>query len=69
MMKKIKYELITQLSDIQGVFVEDKGMTLSVHYRFVARDKEFLVRRIFDHICMPYRRQNEIKVHAGKKGA
>ena len=66
-MKRIKYELITQLSDIPGAFVEDKGVTLSVHYRLVARDKELLVRRIFDHICMPYRRQNEIKVRAGKK--
>jgi len=67
MMEKIKYELITQLCDIQGAFVEDKGVTLSVHYRMVAQDKEFLVRRIFEHICMPYRRQNMIKVHAGKK--
>ncbi len=66
-MEKIKYELITQLSDVPGAFVEDKGVTLSVHYRLVARDKEFLVRRIFEHICMPYCRQNEIKVHAGKK--
>ena len=65
--ERIKYELITQLSDIPGAFVEDKGVTLSVHYRLVARDKEFLVRRIFEHICMPYCRQNMIKVHAGKK--
>ena len=67
MMQRIKYELIAQLSEIQGAFVEDKGVTLSVHYRMVARDKEFLVRRIFDHICMPYRRQNMVKIHAGKK--
>ncbi len=66
-MEKIKYELMAQLSDIPGAFVEDKGMTLSVHYRMVARDKEVKVRRIFEHICMPYCRQNEIKVHAGKK--
>lgn len=66
-MEKIKYELITRLSDIQGAFVEDKGVTLSVHYRLVAQDKEFLVRRIFDHICVPYRRQNEIKINKGKK--
>ncbi len=66
-MEKIKYELITELSSIPGVFVEDKGMTLSVHYRMAARDKEFLVRRIFEHICMPYCRQNIIKVHEGKK--
>lgn len=66
-LKKIKYELMTQLSDIQGAFVEDKGVTLSVHYRQVAGDKEFLVKRIFDYICRPYHRQHMIKIHAGKK--
>ena len=66
-MEKIKFELITQLSDIQGVFVEDKGVTLSVHYRSVATDKESLVRKIFERICTPYRRKNIIKFHEGKK--
>jgi trehalose-phosphatase len=33
----------------------------------VGRDKEFLVKRIFEYVCMPYRRKNEIKIHAGKK--
>ena len=67
MMEKIKYELMTQLSDIEGAFVEDKGVTFSVHYRLVAEDKQVTVKRIFDHICMPYRRQHMIKAHAGKK--
>lgn len=66
-MQKIKYELITELSEIQGAFMEDKGVTLSVHYRLVARDKELLVRRIFDHICRPYQRLNMIRIQAGKK--
>jgi len=67
MMEKIKYELITQLCEIQGVFVEDKGVTLSVHYRQAAADQEFLVKRIFDYVSMPYRRKNELKSHSGKK--
>jgi trehalose-phosphatase len=67
MMEKIKYELIAQLSAIQGVFVEDKGATLSVHYRMAAPSQEFLVKRIFNHICLPYARKNLIKVQAGKK--
>lgn len=67
MMEKIKYELMMQLSEIQGAFVEDKGVTLSVHYRLVSKEKQFLVKRIFDHISMPYRRKNEIRAQAGKK--
>ena len=47
--------------------MEDKGVTLSVHYRMVGRDKEFLVRRIFEYVCLPYRRQNRIKIYEGKK--
>jgi len=66
-MQKLKYELITAMSDIQGAFVEDKGMTLSVHYRQVGREREFLVRRIFERICVPYRRQNMVRIHTGKK--
>jgi len=67
MLSRIKYELITQLADIPGAFVEDKGMTLSVHYRMVGKNKEALVRRIFDYICLPYSKQNMIKVYEGKK--
>ncbi|MDE2223278.1 MAG: trehalose-phosphatase [Candidatus Omnitrophica bacterium] len=66
-MRRIKHDLTEQLSSIPGVLLEDKGVTLSVHYRMVSQDKEFQVRRIFEHICMPYRRQNMIKVYRGKK--
>jgi len=66
-MEKIKYELITELSNVQGAFVEDKGITFTVHYRMVARDKEIIVRRIFEQICRPYQRQNMVKIHEGKK--
>jgi len=39
MMEKIKYELLSQLSDISGVLVEDKGITLSIHYVWCPRIK------------------------------
>jgi trehalose-phosphatase len=65
--ERIKYELIMRLSDFQGAFVEDKGATLSVHYRLVGRDKESLVKRIIDNVCVPYRRKNRIKICVGKK--
>lgn len=65
-MERIKGELDKQLSVIPGAFVEDKGLTLSVHYR-LARDKGFLVRRIVERICLPYKRQGMIKFLTGKK--
>jgi trehalose-phosphatase len=35
--KKIKEDLEKRVSQIKGVFVEDKGLTLSLHYRLVNR--------------------------------
>jgi trehalose-phosphatase len=41
--------LAKQLRPIQGAFVENKGYTLSVHYRRVARDNRESVRQIVLH--------------------
>lgn len=65
-MQSIKNELDKHLSEIPGAFVEDKGITMSVHYR-LARDKGFLVRRIVERICLPYKRKGSIKFLEGKK--
>ena len=66
-LEQIKYELEAKLSTIEGAFVEDKGTTLSVHYRLVAPQKVFLVKRIFNKASLPFRRQNKIKTGSGKK--
>jgi trehalose 6-phosphate phosphatase len=44
--------LILTLGSIKGIFIEDKGITLSVHYRQVedvqANDIEYLVQKVID---------------------
>jgi trehalose 6-phosphate phosphatase len=67
MMESIKYELAAKLSNVEGAFIEDKGMTLSVHYRQVPEDKEVLVKRLSQQTWQNYQRQNRIKVSQGKK--
>lgn len=67
MMESIKYELAAKLSDIQGAFVEDKGKTLTVHYRQVAQEKETLVKRLSHQTWQNYQRQNRIRISPGKK--
>jgi len=62
-MQQIKHALIEKISEIRGAFVEDKGATLSLHYRLVPEDKEILVKKIFDRVCGAYR----VKVYKGKK--
>lgn len=66
-MGKIKYELKEQLAGIQGVFMEDKGATLSVHYRLAPQQQEAQVKKIFGRTCLPYCQQKLIKVQQGKK--
>ena len=63
----IKKVLTLALGSIKGVFIEDKGITLSVHYRQVEDDKvhdvESLVRRV---ISVPAMR-GIFKITPGKK--
>jgi trehalose-phosphatase len=44
-MKDIAAEIARRVHPIEGALVEDKGLTLSVHYRMVAEDKVDEVRR------------------------
>ena len=52
---------------IQGVFVENKVFTLSVHYRQVSEDKVDRVRMIFLKVIDPFLDQAQIVFTEGKK--
>lgn len=62
----IKNNLNKKLSLICGAFVEDKGLSLAVHYRRV--DKKFmpLVKAIFRETTAKYLVKKEIKIRRGK---
>jgi trehalose 6-phosphate phosphatase len=65
--KKIKKELSGLLNKIKGAKVEDKILTLSLHYRKV-KDKDLnKVKQIFNKTITPYKRSGEIAVTRGKK--
>lgn len=55
------------LGTIEGVLVEDKGLSLSLHYRLVAEDKIEEVRSIFEHAVGGARASGKIKITTGKK--
>lgn len=65
--KRINDELVNKLSKIKGVFIEDKGLTLSVHYRLVDKKDISLVSDIFTEVTKPYIAQNKIEISLGKK--
>lgn len=63
----IYLDLADQLLGIRGAFVEDKGLTISVHYRKVSEKDLPLLQRIFRNITNPYLVRGKIRVNSGKK--
>ena len=56
-----------KLGGIEGVIVEDKGLSLSIHYRLVKKSEEKVVAEIFRQITSPWLRDGKIRVTSGKK--
>ena len=65
--KKLARQFSNRLSGIEGVIVEDKGFSLSVHYRLVKKSEEKVVADIFKQITSPLLREGKIIVTSGKK--
>ena len=64
---KIKDELIKNFTRLEGVIIEDKGLTLSVHYRLVPEKMTDSVSKIFRKVCRSYLRKKQIRIGSGKK--
>lgn len=61
-------QLLNQnLSTIEGVIVEDKGLSLSVHYRQVENERSDEVKKIFDRTVSGARASGKIRITSGKK--
>lgn len=65
--RQIKENLENKLSGIKGVFIEDKGLTISVHYRLVDKKAIPLLENIFTELVKPYTIRDKIKINSGKK--
>ena len=66
LIKKIGMSLQLQLRHIKGAKVEDKGYTLSVHFRLVDPAKRILVKDILERVTRPYVLSKKIKLCSGK---
>ncbi|MFC1674829.1 trehalose-phosphatase [Candidatus Omnitrophota bacterium] len=66
-MKQVKSDLEKKLSKVNGVLVEDKGLTLSVHYRQADEDDIPLIKNIFTSNTQPYVTRRKIRITSGKK--
>ncbi|MDD5084822.1 MAG: trehalose-phosphatase [Candidatus Omnitrophica bacterium] len=65
--REICEKLSNRLSDLKGVFTENKGLTLSVHYRLARPRDASAARKIAEEIVRPYIRKNKVKLNSGKK--
>ena len=66
-LRKIKRDLKKIFRSVRGIFLEDKGLTLAVHYRRVSTGLIAFVVWAVLKIAMPYVRKKEIVIALGKK--
>jgi len=65
--RHIYEDAISRLSKIKGVLIEDKGLTVSVHYRLVDKKDIKRFQSIFKKITDPYAVRRKIKINSRKK--
>lgn len=65
--ESLEQSLVKRLRGIEGVIVENKGFSLSLHYRLVKDRFVPRVKKIFAAEISPYIGQGKVKVTYGKK--
>ncbi len=66
-MAALAHELETTLKNIQGVIVQEKGLSLSVHYRLVKPEETENVAAAVRRVTMPHVDRREIMVYGMKR--
>ncbi|MCK4863080.1 MAG: trehalose-phosphatase [Dehalococcoidales bacterium] len=66
MIKDLAGQLAAALENITGVIVEDKALSLSVHYRLVREEEQDAVAVIFKRVISPLADAGKIKITTGK---
>jgi len=66
-MEKIKAQLLREVAPVAGILIEDKGVTLSVHYRLVDPEDVPSVEQVLKKVCHLYERNKQVRVFGGKK--
>lgn len=64
--ERIKNDLEQRLALFKGVFVEDKGLILSLHYRLADKIKIPQIKTIFHETIISYLVKGRIKIKPGK---
>jgi trehalose 6-phosphate phosphatase len=67
MMRELAGQLAAKLANIDGVIIQDKGLSISIHYRMVAKGEERTVTDIVHRLTTGPCNEGKIRVFSGKK--
>ncbi|MBU1869152.1 MAG: trehalose-phosphatase [Candidatus Omnitrophica bacterium] len=65
-LRKIKKELVDNLSVFKGVFVEDKGLSLSLHFRLAKKELIPKIKTVFHETAILHIAKGYIRIRTGK---
>jgi trehalose-phosphatase len=65
--KDLAQRFSAKSDNIEGLIVEDKGLSLSIHYRLVKKSDMKTVTEIFNQTTSPWLRDEKIRITCGKK--
>ncbi|MDM7998910.1 MAG: trehalose-phosphatase [Dehalococcoidia bacterium] len=65
--RRLSKRLRSAMAEFEGAIVEDKGLTLSVHYRLVRGDRVKALRKACEDITSAPQAEGKIRVTEGKK--
>lgn len=65
--EQIKNDLYTKFSKIKGILIEDKRLSLSIHYRLVNKKYIPLIKNVLKETTEFYLIRKKVKIDSGKK--
>ncbi len=66
-LRRIRAGLKQRLGGVKGILLEDKGLSLALHFRLVDRKQVNLVKNIFRQITNQYLKRKMIRIRPGKE--
>lgn len=66
-LRKIKEELKKRLKGVKGAFIEDKGISLAVHFREAGKKEANIIKTIFREVAIIPSVIKKIRIRTGKK--
>ncbi|MFH1709631.1 MAG: trehalose-phosphatase [bacterium] len=64
--RKIRTAVRSRTKNVKGMVIEDKGLTLAVHYRMVKRKIQNTIKKAFYRATAPYLPKDRIIIRKGK---